>query len=90
MKARAKPAFSAWPVPDPDRDDWTGWEALLGSSVAPRGEPATAAMRFRAGGYGTVSSALIALPSGGGADRPARFRIAGWQPEPTPWREVSL
>ena len=86
----AKPAFSAWPVPDPDRDDWTGWEALLGSSVAPRGEPATAAMRFRTGGYGTVSSALIALPSGGDADRPARFRLAGWQPEPTPWREVSL
>jgi hypothetical protein len=46
-------------------------------------------MRFRAGGYGTMSSALIALP-GDGAGRRARFRFAEWQPEPAPWREVSL
>jgi hypothetical protein len=87
--ALAMPAFRAWPAPEPDRDDWAGWEALLGSTRAPSGEPATAAMRFRAGGYGTVSSAMIALP-GGGVDRPARFRFAEWQPEPTPWREISL
>ena len=86
--ALAMPAFRAWPAPEPDRGDWAGWEALLGSTAGPPGEPATAAMRFRAGGYGTVSSALIALP--GGADRQARFRFAEWQPEPTPWREVSL
>jgi hypothetical protein len=86
--ALAMPAFRAWPAPEPDRGDWAGWEALLGSIAGPPGEPATAAMRFRAGGYGTVSSALIALP--GDADHQARFRFAEWQPEPTPWREVSL
>src|SRR5215469_1473124 len=80
--ALALPAFRAWPMPEPEREDWAAWEALLGSTAAPPGEPATAAMRFRAGGYGTVSSALIALPDGG--DRAARFRFAEWQPEPTP------
>jgi hypothetical protein len=83
--ALAMPAFRAWPAPEPDREDWAGWEALLGSTRAPPGEPATAAMRFREGGYATVSSALIALPGG---NRPARFRFAAWQPEPTPWREI--
>src|SRR5262249_21315178 len=87
--ALAMPAFRSWPAPEPDREDWAAWEALLGSTRAPSGEPATAALRFRAGNYATVSSALIALP-GGGVDRPARFRFAEWQPAPTPWREISL
>jgi uncharacterized protein with NRDE domain len=86
----AMPAFREWPSPDPDRDDWVGWEALLGSSRAPPGEPATAAMRFHTNGYGTVSSALIALPARGEPDRRARFRFAGWLPEATPWQDVSL
>src|SRR5205085_8405517 len=54
-------AFRAWPAPDPDKGDWDGWQNLLSSTRAPAGEPANAAMRFRTDGYGTVSSALIAL-----------------------------
>jgi hypothetical protein len=88
--ALAMPAFRAWPAPDPDRGDWAGWEALLGSTRAPSGEPATAAMRFRVGAYGTVSSALIALPAADGTGRSARFRFAAWQPAPTPWQDVEL
>jgi hypothetical protein len=88
--ALAMPAFREWPAPDPNRGDWTGWESLLASTRAPPGEPATAAMRFCSDGYGTVSSALIALPARDGADRVPHFRFAGWQPEATPWREVSL
>lgn len=86
----AMPAFREWPAPDPDRDDWVGWEALLGSSRAPPGEPATAAMRFHTDGYGTVSSALIALPARGEPARRAHFRFAGWLPEATPWQDVKL
>jgi uncharacterized protein with NRDE domain len=84
----ALPAFREWPAPDPDRDDWSAWEALLGSTRAPPGEPATAAMRFRDNGYGTTSSALIALPASGNPELKPIFRFAAWLPEVTPWRDV--
>jgi Transport and Golgi organisation 2 len=86
--ALALPAFRDWPVPDPDAGDWSAWESLLGSTRAPLGEPATAAMRFRTNGYGTISSALIALPALGEPDRRPVFRFAGWLPEVTPWRDI--
>lgn len=85
----ARPAFRAWPAPEPDRGNWTAWQELLGSTRAPPGEEATAAMRFRTNGYGTVSSALVALPARGEAERRAHFRFAGWEPETTPWHDVS-
>ncbi len=84
----ALPAFREWPAPDPDRDDWSAWESLLRSTRAPPGEPATAAMRFRTDGYGTVSSALIALPALGQPDRKPIFRFAEWLAEVTSWRDV--
>jgi len=84
----ALPAFRAWPTPNPDSGDWSVWETLLGSTRAPPGEPATAAMRFRTDGYGTVSSALIALPTSEQPHRRAAFRCAGWLPQLTPWHDV--
>ena len=84
----ALPAFRAWPTPEPDDDDWSGWETLLGSTRAPPNEPATAAMRFRTDGYGTLSSALIALPARDERDRRPIFRFAEWLPHATPWRDV--
>ena len=84
----ALPAFRAWPTPEPDHGDWTGWETLLSSTRAPPNEPAAAAMRFRTDGYGTVSSALIALPAGGEPDRRPVFRFAEWLPQATPWHDV--
>ncbi|MBV8119457.1 MAG: NRDE family protein [Alphaproteobacteria bacterium] len=86
----AMPAFRAWPVPEPERGEWTGWEQLLGSNRAPSGEPAAAAMRFRSDGYGTTSSALIALPTRAEPELRPVFRFASWLPEETPWREISL
>ena len=83
----ALPAFRAWPTPDPDHDDWFGWQSLLGSTRAPN-EPATAAMRFRTGGYGTVSSALIALPARGEPERRPVFRFAEWLPHTSAWCDV--
>jgi len=85
----ALPAFRAWPVPEPDRDDWSAWESLHGSTRAPAGEPASSAMRFRSDGYGTVSSALIAIPAIG-RERSPVFRFAGWLPEATPWQNILL
>ena len=89
--AFARPRFRAAPAPDPDREEWTAWQDLLGDDTMPPGAPAEAAMRFRtARGYGTVSSALIALPAAPSPDRRARFRFAGWLPEPSLWRNVSV
>ena len=84
----ALPAFRAWPTPDPDHDDWFGWQSLLGSTRAPPNEPATAAMRFRTGGYGTVSSAWIALPARGEPERRPVFRFAEWLPHTSAWCDV--
>ena len=85
----ALPAFRAWPIPDPDHNDWSGWQSLLGSTRAPPNEPATAAMRFRTDGYGTVSSALIGLPARDEQDRRPIFRFAEWLPHPSPWHDVT-
>ena len=86
----ALPAFRAWPAPDPDRDDWSAWESLLGSTRTPPGEPASVAMRFRTDGYATIASALIALPARVRPDRKPIFRFAGWLPEAAPWREIEI
>ena len=86
----ALPAFRAWPAPEPDRGDWTGWQELLSSTRAPPGEPANAAMRFRENGYGTVSSALVALPSRTEPELSPVFRFAAWLPEETPWRDIAF
>jgi hypothetical protein len=46
-------------------------------------------MRFQTNGYGTVSSALIALPARNAMDdRKPIFRFAGWLPDVTPWQNV--
>ena len=91
--ALAKPRFRAAPPPDPDRDDWTAWQNILGDdtipAAAPPGAPAEAALRFRTErGYGTVSSALIALTAVATPERRPAFRFAQWLPEETPWRYV--
>jgi uncharacterized protein with NRDE domain len=86
--ALALPAFRAWPTPDPDHDDWAGWQSLLSSTRAPPNEPPTAAMRFRTDGYGTVSSALVGLPAREEPDRRPVFRFAEWLPHTSPWRDV--
>jgi hypothetical protein len=85
----ALPAFRAWPPPDPDNREWESWQNLLGSTRAPQGEEANAAMRFRTDGYGTVSSALIALPAVTTAEHKPVFRYVEWLPQETPWREIA-
>jgi hypothetical protein len=87
--ALAEPEFRAAAPPDPDRDDWAAWERLLSSDESPPNEPAASALRFcLPNGYGTVSSALIALPQPNAGERKPRFRFAQWQPVATPWTEM--
>ena len=89
--ALAGPRFRAVPAPDPDREEWTAWQDLLGDDTAPPGASAEAALRFRTRrGFATVSSALIALPAAPAPERRAIFRFAGWLPKPSPWRTVDV
>jgi hypothetical protein len=86
----ATPRFGAAAPPDPDRDDWRDWEALLSNDESPPGQPPETALRFRMPhGYGTVSSALLALPQPNSGERKPRFRYAQWEPTPLPWGDVS-
>ena len=85
--ALAQPRFAAAPPPDPDQAAWS-WQELLSDPSAPPGEPANAPLRFRTDGYGTVSSALIALPVPDDPMPRLAFRFASWLPDPEPWREV--
>ena len=86
----AAPRFRLAKPPDPDLDDWAEWQALLSEGESPPGELPETALRFRMPhGYGTVSSALIALPEPNAGERKPRFRYAQWQPTVTPWTDVA-
>jgi hypothetical protein len=87
----AAPKFRATAPPDPGRDDWDAWQALLSDGESPPGEPPENALRFRTEhGYGTVSSALIALPQPNDGERKPRFRYAQWQPSELAWSDVAF
>ncbi|MGE5269257.1 MAG: NRDE family protein [Thiohalocapsa sp.] len=88
--AFARPRFAAAAPPDPDADEWNAWQDILGDDSAPSGAPPEAALRFLTErGYGTVSSALIALPAVASPERRPVFRFAAWQPMASPWRNFS-
>ena len=59
---RFLPQFRFVPQPDPAAGDWSGWETLLAERTARTGDPRNAMCIVTEGEYGTVSSALIALP----------------------------
>ena len=80
--------FTAAAAPDAD-GTWRSWEALLSDDRPPTGGPPEAAMRFSTPrGYGTVSSALVALPAPGLSERRPVFRFAAWLPQPRPWGDA--
>ena len=58
------PRFRAAAVPDPNRNDWSAWQALLASRATEAGcGPRSAMTVVTPEGFGTTSSSLIALPS---------------------------
>jgi hypothetical protein len=73
------PRFGAAPPPDPAAGDFAAWEALLADETAVGGNQ-EAAMRFMTErGFGTTSSAILALPKPG-VERHAIFRFAAAEP----------
>jgi uncharacterized protein with NRDE domain len=86
---RYRPRFAKAKAPDPDRNDFAAWQALLESREAGAEDGPTGAMRFETEtGFGTVSSSLVALAAPGHGERRWRFRFAAWAPEVEGWREI--
>jgi len=78
---RFRPLFAAAPPPDPERGDWAGWTGLLARRDAAPGAGADQAMTVATGGgFGTLSSALIALPAVGRAGVRPVFLFAAGRP----------
>jgi hypothetical protein len=83
--ARHLPRFEAAAAPDPGRDDWTGWEALLAddSQAASRAD----ALRVPPqNGFGTVCASLLGLA----ADGDLRWNFAQGPAGTAPFRPVAL
>jgi hypothetical protein len=62
---RYLPRFQGAAPPDPARDDWDAWIALLAARESDDGDPSGAMTVITDGPYGTLSSCLIALPAVG-------------------------
>jgi len=86
---RYRPLFEAAAVPDPERGDWSAWQALLASRLTDAG-PEGAMTIVTAGGFGTISSSLLALPRRGRDDVKPRFLFAAGRPDRAPFTAVSL
>jgi hypothetical protein len=63
---RHLPRFQAAAPPDPDTGDWLSWETLLSDSTFGEDGLASALHVPPVGGFGTVSSSLVALGRAGG------------------------
>lgn len=79
--ARHLPRFSAAEPPGPD--DWEGWRAILSDRSGAAGEQINVPPRA---GYGTASSALLALP----AEGPPRWLFAAGAPDEAAFEPVPL
>lgn len=91
--------FAQVPEPDPESGNWEAWTALMASRAHdPAAGPLSAMTVATERGFGTTSSALIALPapavSGAlGGDDPARkpvFLFSPGPPDRTPYGPVAL
>ena len=86
-----RPRFQTAPVPRPEVDDWDAWRTLLAGTDYPDALGPEAAMVIdRPDGFGTCSSALIALPAYPGHNGPPRWLHADGRPGPTPFVPVAL
>ncbi len=75
--------------PDPEIGDWLAWETLLLDRRRPDGSDHSAMFVETDRRYGTVSSALIALPAPSAAGREPVWRFAPGLPEPGLFAEIA-
>jgi hypothetical protein len=85
------PRFEAAPPPDPGRGDWASWEALLSMrEEVPGAGPDSALAIVTEIGFGTSSSALIALPAIERTDVAPIWLFASGLPQPGAWKPVDV
>jgi hypothetical protein len=86
------PRFQAAPPPDPERRDWTSWQALLARRDGDKSEDEHEGDMcvVTARGFGTSSSSLIALPSPQQLGVRPIWLFAPGRPDETPFRPVAL
>jgi hypothetical protein len=85
--ARYLPLFRKVAPPEPDNGDWQAWEALLASRETD--DDYFGAMNIVTGsGFGTLSSALVALPSPEAPDPRGKWLFANGRPGETVWDAV--
>jgi hypothetical protein len=83
------PRFEAAPPPDPDRGDWKSWEDLLSAREEFPGAGPDSALAITTDiGFGTSSSALIALPAVERTNVPPFWLSASGLPKPGAWTPV--
>lgn len=86
--SRFLPQFRFVPPPDPDAGDWASWQALLAERTTRTGAARDAMCIVTDGDYGTVSSALVALPPH--AIQPPVFLHAEGRPGEVAFEPVAL
>lgn len=85
------PRFRAAPRPDPAAGDWASWEKLLATRVPEGVRDREAGLTFQLeSGFGTRSSALIALPSMQHAGIDPVFLFAAGPPDQAAYSPVLL
>ena len=85
------PRFRDAPRPDPEKDDWESWRKLLASRVPEGVRDREAGLTFQLEtGFGTRSSALIALPSMERSGIEPIFLFAAGPPDQIPYAPVLL
>lgn len=88
---RFLPRFRAADEPDVTAGDWSAWESLLATRLHSSDEDPRETMCIVTDkGYGTVSSALVALPSAERPDAETVWRFAPGRPDNTPYEHVIL
>lgn len=89
---RYLPRFRAAAAPRPEEDKWSSWSMLMGATDHSGNTSPHGAMNFRLpSGFGTSSSALIALPSVETDDKQPRkpiFLFAGGPPDTAPYEPI--
>ena len=78
-------------LPNPEAEDWQGWQDLLASSEAsPPNQPETAMCYALVSGFGTRCAMLLALPAIARLGTPPIFQFTPGPPDRTPWQRVTL